>query len=360
MRITKFVPLLTAIALACAQPEHPSSAPVAVQTTHAQKAARNAGVRYSATVEPDVQSAVAFRVGGYVEAVSVEEGDRVSRGTVLARIRQSDYRDRLSQVAASRSEAEAGLARSEKDLARARSLFEAGALTKPELDAAVASFDMMRSRVAAGRAATGEAGLALRDTSLVAPFDGVILRRNIETGDLGTPGFVAFVVAQTGTVRVKFGVPDTMLPSVKIGAAIPVTTESLPSRTFNGTVARISPAADAKSRAFEVELHIDNAQNELKPGMVASLEVVHAAAPPLAIPLGAVIRSPKSREHYAVYVVEDNKVRAHDVELGEPLGNLVAVTGGLTGDEEIVVSGPALLADGQAVRTVDGGSYAQK
>ena len=80
------------------------------------------------------------------------------------------------------------------------------------------------------------------------------------------------------------------------GAAIPVTTESLPSRTFEGTIARISPAADAKSRAFEIELHIDNAQNELKPGMVASLEVVHATAPPLAIPLGAVIRSPKARD----------------------------------------------------------------
>jgi RND family efflux transporter MFP subunit len=283
----------------------------------------------------------------------------VTAGTVLARIRQSDYRQKFGQAAAGRSEAEAGLAQARMDVDRARTLFAANALTKPDLDGAIARFDMMRARLDSGRAAEGEAGLALSDTALVAPISGVILRRNIERGDLGQPGAIAFVLADTRTVKVKFGVPDTKVATLHIGDSIDVTTESMPDRTFAGQVARIAPEADAKSRAFDVELRIPNAGNELKPGMVASLEIARESTSTLAIPLASVIRPAKTRDRYAVYVVANDKVRAQVVDLGEPIGNLVAVRAGLAGGEQIVTSGPALLTEGQAVRII-GGSHAQE
>lgn len=359
MKTSKLILTLTLLAIGCRQHETGTVVPVAVETAQPRRVDSAAGVRYSATIEPDTQIALAFRVGGYVDSVHVEEGDRVTKGAVLANIRQSDYREKLGQAAASRSEAEAGLARSQKDLDRARALFAANALTKTELDAAVASFDMMRSRVDAGRAAAGEAGLALRDTNLVAPASGVILRRNVEQGDLGAPGLVAFVLADTRTVKVTFGVPDTMINALHIGDAIDVSTEAIPDRAFAGKVARIAPAADPKSRAFEVELHIDNPKDELKPGMVASLEIARGNTPALAIPLASVIRSPKSRSQYAVFVVDQQRVHTRNVDLGEPLGNLVTIQAGLNANEHIVTSGPAMLTDGQAVRVI-GGSHAQK
>jgi len=352
--------LLAALALtACGHDETPEAVPTAVEVAQVREVSTGNGLRYSATVEPDAQVSVAFRVSGYVDAVNVEEGDRVAKGTVLARIRPSDYAEKLGQASASQAEAQASLEKAKSDLERARSLYAANALTKPELDSAVASLDMNQARVNRGRAAAGEAGIALRDTTLVAPIDGVILRRNIERGDLGTPGSPAFILASTQTVKVVFGVPDMTIGSLKVGQPIDVATESMPDRTFTGKVARIAPAADPKTRNFDVELHIANESNELKPGMVASLAIAKGAAPQLAVPLDAVVRPARSSEGYAVYVVTDGKAKQRGVELGDPLGNLVALKSGLTRGENVVVSGPALLVDGQAVRVVSGGTHAQ-
>ena len=372
--------LMAAMAVACAKHETNEPAVTAVEVAPVREIGGGGGLRYSATVEPDAQVAVAFRVSGYVENVSVEEGDRVARGTVLARIRTSDYAEKLGQASASHAEAEAALSQAKGDLARARTLFAANALTKPELDAATAAVEVNQARVNRGRAAAGEANLALRDTALVAPIDGVILRRNVERGDLGAPGAVAFVLADTRTVKVMFGAPDMMIRSLQAGQTVDVSTESMPDRTFTGKVARIAPAADPKTRNFDVELHIDNASNELKPGMVASLEIARGGEAQLSIPLDAVVRPkvrggqvilpvhgpkgqaglPVHHQEYAVFVVENGKAKSRVVDLGDPMGNLVALRGGLQKNESVVVSGPALLVDGQAVRVVSGGTYAQQ
>lgn len=353
--------ILALLALAaCTQQSKNEIVPTAVEVVQVREVAGAGGIRYSATVEPDAQAAVAFRVSGYVESVNVEEGDRVKKGAVLATIRRSDYAEKLGQASASHAEAQAALTNAQSDLARAQQLFAANALTKPELDAAIASVEIGRARVNRGRAAAGEASLALGDTTLVAPIDGVILRRSIERGDLGTPGAPTFILATTSTVRVVFGAPDNMLGALKPGQAIDVTTESIPDRTFTATVVRIAPAADAKTRVFDVELHIDNPADVLKPGMIASLEIRKGAAAMLAIPLDAVVRPPNAPDGYAVFVVEEGKAVARNVDLGEPMGNLVAVRGGLQRDERVVVSGPALLVDRQPVRVVSGGSYAQQ
>jgi RND family efflux transporter MFP subunit len=164
----------------------------------------------------------------------------------------------------------------------------------------------------------------------------------------------AFMLANTHQVKVMFGVPDMMIRSLKSGQSIDVMTESMPDRTFHATVARIAPAADPKTRNFDVELHIDNPANELKPGMVVSLEIARGGAPALAVPLDAVVR-PASREGYAVFVVESSRAKSRSVTLGEPMGNLVVLQSGLAKGEQVIVSGPALLIDGQPVRVVNGG-----
>lgn len=358
MKSITIVTLVLALA-ACARHDAPTPIATAVELAPVREETRGSATRYSATVEPDAQVAVAFRVSGYVDAITVEEGDRVAKGTVLARIRTADYEQKLGQATASQADARAALAQAKSDLARAEALFAANAMTRPELDAAIASVDVNQARLERGRAAAGEAGLALRDATLVAPIDGVILRRNIERGDLGQPGATAFVLADTRAVKVTFGAPDTMIGALQSGSTIGVTTESMPDRTFHGRVARVAPAADPKTRSFDVEIRIDNAANELKPGMVASIEVGQPAAPLLTIPLDAVVRDPKSRDAYAVYVVEDDRAKARRVDLGEPMGNLVALRSGLRRGERVVVSGPALLIDGQEVRPVNGGSDAR-
>jgi len=337
---------------ACTEKKTEAPAPAAVEVAAVSEINTAGGIRYSATIEPDTQVTVAFRVSGYVDSVDAEEGQRVAAGTVLARIRKSDYVERAGQASAQRAQAEASLVQAKSDAERARALFAANALTKPELDAAIARFEAAQAQASGGRAVANEAGLTLQDTTLVAPIGGVILRRSIERGDLAAPGAPAFVLATTKTVKVVFGVPDTMIRNLRVGQPIDVTTESIPDHLFEGRVSRIAPAADAKSRSFDIEVHIDNPKDELKPGMVASLEIAHGDTKRLAVPLSAVVRPPKSADGFAVFVVANNKAIARSVDLGEPLGNLVAVRSGLQSGERVIVSGPALLVDGQTVRVV--------
>ncbi|HEX8617488.1 MAG TPA: biotin/lipoyl-binding protein [Thermoanaerobaculia bacterium] len=103
---------------ACARHDAPTPTATAVELAPVREESRGSATRYSATVEPDAQVAVAFRVSGYVDAITVEEGDRVAKGTVLARIRTADYEQKLGQAAASQAEARAALAQAKSDLAR--------------------------------------------------------------------------------------------------------------------------------------------------------------------------------------------------------------------------------------------------
>jgi RND family efflux transporter MFP subunit len=344
--------------------------------------------KYSADIAPDTQVDLAFRVSGYVQSIlkihgrNVQEGDAVTTGTVLARVRTTDYTAKLSEahsqvadaqaaVSAARAqlaEAEAAMVKADQDFERARSLFESKSLTKPDLDAARAQRDAAHARVDAARAQiesmeakTGgaegqrtEAETALSDTSLRAPFSGIVLARRIEEGALVGAGAPVFTLADVRRVKVLMGVPDVSLGNFHLGATLPVTVEAVPQAAFNGRITAISPAADPKGRVFSVELTIGNPKAVLKPGMIASVAVTASNAPAIAaVPLSAVVEATQDADRYAVFVVQrqDGKTiaRRQKVTLGEVKGNRIAVRAGLVAGQRIVVSGGSLLTDGQAV-----------
>jgi multidrug efflux system membrane fusion protein len=166
--------------------------------------------------------------------------------------------------------------------------------------------------------------------------------------------------AEIRNVKVVFGVPDTILPRVKLGASQTVTTEAYRDVKFDGRITRIDPAADPHSRVFEVEVSIPNADGRLKTGMIAALSLADgpsqaAAAQPL-VPLQAIVRSPSHPSEFAVFVIEPEAgrsvVHAREVQLGDYLGSVIPVTQGLKGGEQIVVLGAGLLSDGEAVQVI--------
>jgi multidrug efflux system membrane fusion protein len=210
------------------------------------------------------------------------------------------------------------------------------------------------------KARLDEAETALSDTTLRSPLKGVVTKRSIEVGTLAGQSTVAFSLADTETVKVLFAVPDTALSHVKLGSMQNVTTESLKDVVFQGRISRVSPVADQKSRAFEVEVTIANADGRLKPGMVAALGLDVGAkteTADLMVPLAAVVRPPTQRDKFGVFVATEEggkllaKLRA--VEVGEFAGNAVSVKGGLKGGEKVVVMGAGLLSDGDAIGVVE-------
>jgi multidrug efflux system membrane fusion protein len=287
----------------------------------------------------------------------VAEGDRVARGTVLVRIRSSEYGDQVRQAASQAAAAEAVAHKADLDFDRATRLFESRSITKPEFDEARARYDATRNQVQAARAAVSEAEIALRDTSIAATFDGEIVDKSVEIGAFVGPGAPVFVLARTEVVKILVGAPDTALPAVTLGQPVDVTVDAFGDRTFRARISRVASAADPVTRNFDVEVAIPNPDRVLKAGMIGSLELAAGTAVPRAVfrvPLSAIVDAGEGA--YGVYVVtgpEDAKAASlRKVEIGPVLGTSISVMKGLADGDEVITSGSNLLKDGQRVEIV--------
>src|SRR5579863_346085 len=234
------------------------------------------GQTYSGNIEPLTRVDVGFRLGGYVEEILnvpaegrtrlVQEGDPVTRDAVLVKLRQNDYTVKVDEAKSQLDQAKFAVTQSEEavkgqralrdkaqlDWTRAGNLYEKQSLTKPDYDAARAQLDgyqaqldanvaqqkLAEARVAGAEALLREADIAVQDSSVKAPINATVLKRLIEVGALVAPGTPAFVLGDVHEVKTVFGVSDTVLPKIRIGMTLPVTTESLPGATFSGQVTR--------------------------------------------------------------------------------------------------------------------------
>jgi len=409
----------------CGKAETKEKSPTPVRVKAVEKHSAGDGVRYSASIRPNSQVELAFKVSGYVEAIAqvrdaagqwrhLQAGDRVAKGAVLARVRQSDYLAKVNQATSQHAEARSALETSNAQIAeasasvqtsraqvadaqatferaaldfeRSKSLIASESITKPDYDAAKAQYDASRARLDSARgqlevaqarvvtarsqtgqarakiktaeALTAEASIPLQDTALRAPSSAVVLERKVEVGALVAPNTPGFVLADLTSVKAAFGVPDLALQHIKSGDALHLTTDALPGQEFSGHVSRISPSADPNSRVFEVEVMIPNPQGLLKPGMIASIRVHEEAARaevPV-VPLTAIVRSQGSPNTYAVYVVAEQGgkqyARLRRVALGDAFGNAVALTSGVEVGELVITTGATLVADGELVAIV--------
>jgi multidrug efflux system membrane fusion protein len=362
--------LLAILFIGCGQSEQPAPPPTPVGVRPAEAYHGGGEVRYSANIQPYARVDLAFKSGGYLTNIlqvkgvdgrmrNVQEGDYVKRGSVLAKVRQSDYEAKLAQAGGQAAAARAALEHASLDLKRARNLYAANSMTKSDYDKAVARYGEAAGALAATGAQVKEARIALGDAKLKAPTAALVLKRKVEVGDLVNSGTVGFTLANTEDVKVVFGISDLMLKHLKPGDQLAVTTEALRGRAFRGLVTAISPSADPKSRVFDVEITIPNAGQDLKVGMIAAVAAATGQAPTAVtvVPLTAVVRSKTNPEGYALFVVEekDGKKIASlrdNISLGEVYGNMIAVTNGVKVKEPVIVTGATLVADGQPVRII--------
>jgi multidrug efflux system membrane fusion protein len=368
MMTTLFAACLAAGCTASATPEK-LARPVRVASI--EPPAPAGAARYSAQIVAATEVELAFRTSGYVEMLRqgvdpdgrprhIQAGDLVPAGVTLAKVRDDDYRARLAQAQAQAHEAQASRHKAGFDRDRAETLFEADSLTRPELDSARLALASSEARVESSRAELDLARIALDDTALKSPFAGLVLERKVEQGSLVSAGLVGFVVADVRTVKAVFGVPDAVAAAVTVGAPLTVTSDSLYGRAFSGRVTAVAPSADPQTRVFNVEVTVANADRALKPGMIATVQVepgsrAAQAAAGAAVPLAAVVRA-AGDEGYAVFVVESDSgqpvARERRVSLGEVAGNTITVPAGVAAGEQVIVSGAALLKDGDIVRVI--------
>jgi RND family efflux transporter MFP subunit len=353
---------------ACKQSATPDKSPTPVRTAMVQNIAIGNSVRYSASIVPYSQVDLAFQSGGYVDRIlqvksssggmrNVDQGDFVRKGTVLAVVREQNYRDKLQQANAQLSRAQAEYEKAKLSFDRVSALYQSESATKPDFDSAQAQLDSTTAAVSGAKADVSEATTALGYCSLRAPFSGWIIKRTVDVGSFVGLATNGFTIANPQPVKAVFGIPDTAIGRVKLGQRLNISNDAL-GRQFAGKVTAISAAADPKSRVFSVEVTIPNPKNELKSGMIASLAIQGEPLPEsaLVVPLSAVVRDPKRQNGFAVMVAQGDSeiesVRLRPVALGNVYGNMIAASSGVQSGERVVTTGVSLLKDGDSVRVI--------
>jgi multidrug efflux pump subunit AcrA (membrane-fusion protein) len=390
---------LTAAALflvSCSKEKHVEPVVQVVRAGVVEEIRPDVSERYSASIEPFAKVDLAFKSGGLIAGIlqvrgadgrvrNVEAGDKVAKGALLAQVRPLDYEHSVAQAEAQRAQAESQVAHAQAQLAQARAnfntaeieytratnLFQSASLVKPQYDqakgryesdaasvaAAEAEVKAAEDAVASARAAAQEAKLALSDTKVRAPFAGWVTARNVNLGSLVGSSTVGFSLQDTHLVKAVFGVPDTALSNIRRGQKQPVRLDAL-ERAVPGVITSISPQADPQSRVFSIEVTIDNAQEQIRPGMIGSITLGGSrdSRPRLVVPLAAVVRAPANPNGFAVFrlVVRDGKsyASAQTIEIGDTFGNSIEVKRSLVPGQRIISLGAALVRDGQQVSVI--------
>jgi RND family efflux transporter MFP subunit len=211
--------------------------------------------------------------------------------------------------------------------------------------------------VANAQTLVNQAKLSLSDTSLRASIGGWVAARNVDTGSIVGNSTVGFTLVDTSLVKAVFAVPDSSLASIRLGQKQVVALDTVP-HPVQGVVTSIAPQADPKGRVFSVEVTLENAQEQIRPGMIGALTLAgeHASTPRLVVPLGAVVRAPSDPNGFAVFrlIDRDGKtyVSSQVIQIGQTFGNSIEVTSGLATRQRIVALGGTLVHDGQEVRVL--------
>jgi len=277
-------------------------------------------------VEPRSPVDVSSRVTAPVMSVLADEGDRVARGQILATLDAEDLRETMAQLTAARINAE-------QDERRAMALFQQGWSTNEARDKAVAMANSARALEAAGRA-------RLNQYAIRSGISGVVLRRDVEPGDLASPSKTLFEIGDPKQLRVTATVDERDIPLVRTGIPAVMSSEAYSGRIFRGSVYEITPGGDPDQRAFRVRIRPDE---PLPVGLTLEVNIMVADRQrALLVPASAV-------HDGSVWLVADGRTRRVPVQLGVRGSDRTEVTRGVSDQDCVIKAPPETLKEGARV-----------
>ena len=354
---------------------------------------------------------VASKVNGRVAWIGVDKGDRVKAGQVLVRLEDDEYRAQVVQqqgqlanlqaklqealngsrpqeiekARADMNQSQADLENAKVSLDRTKQLVSEGVLAKQTLDDAQAKYDgavakvaslertldlsvlgprkeeveQIRGQILQAKGALDFAQTQLDNTIIRAPITGTILDRNVEKGEFITTGFVGdkgakgyiVTMADLNDLQVELDISQNDFPKLGAKQKAIITTDAYPDRKYQGYVEQVSPEADRSKATVQVKVKVENPDSFLRPDMNATAAFYNdatsensgaAARPVIVIPQGAV-------QNNSVFLVVANHARKRGIKIGGNTGRGLVVESGLVSGEDLIVSSPANLKDGQKV-----------
>jgi RND family efflux transporter MFP subunit len=313
------------------------------------------------TLQGFVQSPIAARASGYLRRWYKDIGARVEKGELLAEIETPEIDQQLSQAIAARQQAAASLDLARSTVERWESLRKKDAVSQQELEEKRSANAQALANLAAADANVERLRQLEGFKRIVAPFAGVITRRNVDVGDLidagSSGGRALFQLAQTDPLRVYVNVPQAYSQMIKQGQKVVVTQAELRDRKFEGEVARTSASIDTTTRTMQIEVALPNRDGTLLPGAFVQVALPLAVSDVLQIPTTALlIRG----EGIRVAVVDaQGRVRLQAIRIGRNYGESVEVLDGIKGTERLILNPSDSLAEGDQVTIAPTGKDAK-
>jgi len=301
------------------------------------------------------KAAVASKGTGRLVYLGVVEGDRVRAGQVIARIEDADVKAQLAQAQANLQVSRAELHDAQRSLARERLLADSGASSQASVDAAEARYERVKASIAAAEAAVLAAQVSLENTVIRAPFDGTVLTKNADVGEVVAPlaGSAVVTIADLGSLQVEADVAESNLEAISGGQPGEIVLDAYPDERYPGVVAKIVPTADRAKATVQVKVAFRSYDARVLPEMSAKVHflprpsrVAVDTQPVLVVP-GTAVTERNGRS--VVFVVERGRAVEVPVVVGRQVGSSVAIREGLRPGVRVVDSVSARLRGGAKV-----------
>jgi RND family efflux transporter MFP subunit len=332
---------LAALLAACSRPPQDTAAePTPVRVAQARSGPATPAIATNGVVAAKDEMRLSFKVGGIVRRIHVQEGAQVHRGQRLAEIELTEVDAQLEQAAQL-------AAKAQRDLERGERLYADQVISLEQLQD-------LRTQAAVSQAQASGAQFNRGHAVIVAPRDGVVLRRLFEERELVPAGQTVLVVsgADRGFI-VRAALADREIVQVRLGDAAEIRMDAFPGRVLGGKVSEVSRAAEGGSGLFPVEVRFDATSLPLASGLVAKLSISPGAAGAATltyVPVAAIVEGDGRRA--SVYVVRDGHAVRREVNVAFIAADHVALESGVSPGETLVTDGALYIADGDAVAIV--------
>ncbi len=311
------------------------SASVPVQVAPVPRRAISQYLETNGTLEAENEVDIVARTTGPVTEINTEEGRLIRRGQIIARIDEREARNQVSISSVARDEAKLAFD-------RAKSSWEEGLVSREAYDTALSKLNSTEAQLESAQ-------IQLAYTEIRAPFDALVVTRNIKLAQYVTPGTTLFRISDFTPLLCRIEVPEKDLPRIQIGQPAHLRVEAYPGDRFSAQVARLRPTVDAATGTFTATLEVDG-ENKLRPGMFASVYLqTDTREGALVIPRDALVLDSLGD---TVYVKNDDVAERREVRLGLRSEDTVEVLEGLVEGDLLIVVGQDGLADGTPVSVI--------
>ena len=292
---------------------------------------------YVGTIEEKMGSTLSFEIAGNITSIRVEEGDRVSKGQLLATINPTTVKEAHRATLTT-------LKQAQDAYRRFLPLHQSGTISDMK-------WVEIGSKLEQAKAAESIARQQLSHSTLTAPFAGVIAAKNVDLGTYVLPGQPVLKLANVAQVNAKISVPEAEISHLHVGDKVKLTVAALSGAIFRGTISEKGIDANPISHTYDVKVGITNPQGRLLPGMVCNAQVQGSAATPSHItvpPQSIELDVDNSR---FVWTVVNGKAHQQPVTTGDFEGDGIVILSGLKAGDQVIINGQQKVSEGMNVDT---------